>query len=121
MAAPSKAYITATSYSNTDLLVFTRPTFYNSNLKTPSLLAAQMLSNVMFYNQLGLKFSFHSVVPNVFLTGNYKRSNIFTSKLGPISTQALYMIANTFPAAYTQVQLRPSFGQLYPLSGQIPY
>ena len=122
MTAPVKAYIPATGYSTTALVNYPTTLKATANLKSPSTVATQIWGTPMFFNQLGTRFAFQiSATANLTIVSNFKRTGQRTISMPQMSRNALYMITNTFPAAYQQVSLRPSVGQLWPRSGAIPF
>jgi len=121
MAAPTKNLLAPTTLTNTDITSkYTKPLFSNSNIKNISENSMLSLSMPMFFNQLGERFSFISPA-FMDLTSNYSKPLFSNSNIKNISQNSMTMLMNTFPAVYTPVVLRPTFGQLYPLSSQIPY
>lgn len=117
MAVPVKAYIQPTAATNARYFTFLPADFVA--VLCPTGHAGPQPSLHMAYDPFLVKFAFASgynaAPPALGVTQpqpNYLK--------GPRLT-ASYMVANTFPAAYNVTQLRPSFGQLWPRSGAIPY
>ena len=80
-----------------------------------------MSSNVMILNQFGTKYAIRigaTVAPPMM---SKTMMPVLSPYSGQFSTRGLVMLGNTFPAAYTQTQIRPSVGQLWPRSGALPY
>ena len=75
-----------------------------------------MLANPMFLNQLGTLFE---IQPSWKMRDDTwdKPATMFPS-VGQMRSQ---MLANTFPPVYQTSTIRPSSGQLFPLSGALPY
>ena len=124
MAVPVKAYLAATSYSTTCLSTYRTMPYVVTNVNAPSsTIVSQVWGTPMFFDPLGLQYSFHLPFYTVNLSppSRYIRTNQRTAGFTPMPPRAIWMLANTFPAAYQQVSLRPSIGQLWPRSGALPY
>jgi hypothetical protein len=113
MAAPVKNLLTPTVASLSLTTQFTHSTARNASISFIDMPDA--LANVMFYNQMSKKFFFISANPAI----NFNPYVVNHFKTPPAAT-ALYMISNTFPAAYTKTSIRPVFGQIWPRSGFLP-
>lgn len=109
MASPVKNLLLPTSPyyfsfsrvpNNTHLIIFANRSMYI----TP-----------MFNNQLQNKF-----LP-ILATVSKSTSFVPVGKTALISRNVRLVAVNTFPSVYQAVNLRPSVGQLFPLTGSIPY
>jgi hypothetical protein len=119
MAAPIKAFRQPTTYTNRSNTVYLSDrTMAARNICV--IKAGQNNSMPVFFNQLNTRFTFFTPIVNVKLL-TFTRPTTMIGNVKQISTRAMYMVTNTFPAAYTAVQLRPSIGQLWPRSGALPY
>ena len=122
MATPVKAYIQPTTYSNRWMNTYNTNHYMTQKITTPiSTMAKLTLSIPVMYNPCGLMYNLVWPETNVSLNSTFHKSTLATGALQPISTKAMIMLTNTFPAAYQTVSVRPSVGQLYPLTGSIPY
>jgi len=121
MAAPTKNLLAPTTLSSIDITSkYSKPLFVNNNLKNLSGTSMAMLSSPLFFNQLGERFNFISPA-FMDLTNSYTTPLFINSNIKTISQNSMTMLINTFPAVYTPAVLRPTYGQLFPLSSQIPY
>ena len=109
MSIPSINFITPTGLSSIDY-------GFNLNLSKCSPLTTILTAaaNPMLFNQLGTKFAINPVLSSVDRT-KLQNKNVQVTK------EVSFTVVNTFPPAYQPVTLRPSVGQLYPLSGSLPY
>lgn len=108
MSAPSKALLVPTKVDNNS---FTAVSIKIGIIKLANMFnVAAPVSN----NQLGLKFA----IPVPYIGKSFIQSNILIKS---VKNSNMYMVINTFPSVYTAVVLRPSYGQLWPLSGSMPY
>jgi hypothetical protein len=116
MATPVKNFTQPTAMSTVKIGTSFPMLFHPDRIKTfkQNLI---MMSSPMFYNQLGTKFAF----ANLYLTP-LEVDNFWSTipKDGLYSQPPLYMLANTFPAAYTKTVIRPTYGQIWPRSGFLP-
>ena len=112
MAAPSKALLAPTTLNSSSMY----KSFTNTSIRIGSIKLANLFASAIpvFNNQLGLKFA----IPVPYINTSFIKTNI---TIKPIKNSNMYMIINTFPAVYTPVVLRPSYGQLWPISGSMPY
>ena len=100
------------------------------NLLTPIGLSSRSLKAILPANIL-LRYAHIATMPMFFnpLNARFLPVRVVakpTAAINPIVSTRLVnrasnMLANTFPAVYTPVTLRPTYGQLYPLSGTTPY
>ena len=110
MASPSKNLLAPTGLS-------LRPIAYIKVLST-SIVKCGIgpIYLPVLFNQLNARF-----MP-VLTTVNIPRTFIKLNTSSKFVNRASNMIANTFPAGYTaQTTSRPTFGQLWPVSGSMPY
>lgn len=115
MAAPIKSLISATKCS------YSSYTFMRSNITKISDNAnigrLYLGVNPVLNDPLTTKYAIRAI-PLFISTASSKQ------KMGSISfvvVSSRYMVINTFPAAYQKAKIRPSFGQLWPRSGAIPW
>lgn len=118
MSAPSKNLLAATGLSIRNTNIHITSYYMSNHIINISNRLFSILSNPMMMNPLGVKYSFISIG----IQYNNPIKQIYKSQcIKKLSINNKLAIINTFPAAYQAKSTRPSFGQLFPRNGNIPF
>lgn len=112
MSAPVKTILAPTGLNNSGFYKSLPISFIISH--SVRLSNMFMVSSPVFNNPLGEKFA----IPVPYIGRTFIQNKVIIES---VKTLDMFMVINTFPAVYTAVVLRPTYGQLWPLSGTSPY